>query len=415
MGDFGGRSSGAGGLQSWWERHGEASPRLVNMYGITETTVHVTYRQVGARDIGNGIGTALDGVQVYILDEWMQPVPVGVGGEIYVGGTGVARGYVGQPDWTAERFLPDPYGHRARTRLYRTGDRGRWLAQGQLEYLGRIDEQVKLRGYRIELGEIETALREHPNVRDALVVMREQTGRERQFVAYVIRVGGTTLVPGELRRHLQRKLPEHMVCAAYVEMQSFPLTTSGKVDRRALPTPAQRDSEADDSYEPPRTPLEQDLTQIWAGLLKVNPIGIHDNFFALGGDSILSIRVQAEAQKRGISFSIEQLFSCPSIESLAAAIENCHSGTKCGSTQTSPFSLVDPKDFSTLPRETDGCLSPNDASDRHVVSQRKSFKSASLSKYHEPLYSGPLGSARNGEGDPWAGNRPYRLCARHSI
>ena len=241
---FGGEALEMQSLKPWFERHGDQQPRLVNMYGITETTVHVTYRPLSAKDLDSGcvIGAPIPDLQLYILDARRQPVPIGVVGEIYVGGAGLARGYLNRPELTAERFIPNPFNPEPGARLYKSGDLARFLPGREIEYLGRADQQVKIRGHRIELGEIESALAQHPAVDECIALAREEGLGDKRLVAYVVPVrpsGPTTTapLPGEMRAFLQAKLPDYMVPSAFVMLQAIPLTPNGKVDRRALPAP----------------------------------------------------------------------------------------------------------------------------------------------------------------------------------
>lgn len=290
---FGGEALELASLRSWYERRDEGRPQLVNMYGITETCVHVTYRPLWANDsasaAGSLIGVPIEDLQVYVLDRLMRPVPPGIAGEIFVGGEGLARGYLNRPELTAQRFIPNPFSSQPGARLYKSGDLARRLADGDLEYIGRSDQQVKIRGFRIELGEIEAALRGHPLVREAVVVVRdEQSADDKRLVAYVAGADGNATTPGisELREYLKEKLPEYMVPAAIVLLESLPLTPNGKIDRRALPAPANLRPNLNRPYVAPRTQLEEMLAGMWRDILGVESIGIHDNFFELGGDSI---------------------------------------------------------------------------------------------------------------------------------
>src|ERR1043166_5653172 len=254
------------------------------MYGITETTVHVTYCPLRAADIdplkGIAIGRPLPDLQVYVLDSGtLQPMPIGVPGELYVGGCGLARGYLGRPGLTATRFIPDPFGEGGR--LYRTGDAGRWRADGHLEYLGRLDHQVKVRGHRIEPGEIELALRSHAGLRHAVLAVREDVPGDRRLVAYVVGAEGSPVDVIELRTHLRQWLPDYMIPSAFVVLDDLPLTENGKIDRKALPAPDERPDIT--GYVAPRTATEQALADIWSQVLRVSPVGIHDDFFALCG------------------------------------------------------------------------------------------------------------------------------------
>ncbi|HEV3050189.1 MAG TPA: amino acid adenylation domain-containing protein, partial [Longimicrobium sp.] len=283
---FGGEALEPASLREWVERRGVDAPRLVNMYGITETTVHVTWRPLGREEVfgesGSPIGRAIPDLRLYVLDPARRPVPIGVPGELYVGGAGVARGYLNRPELTAERFVDDPF---APGRLYRTGDRVRWLADGTLEYLGRLDEQVKIRGFRIELGEIEVRLAEHPEVREAVVVAREDVPGEKRLVGYVV---GAVEVDA-LRAHMRQSLPEYMVPGAFVVLDRLPLTANGKVDRKALPAPEL--ASAEDRYVAPRTQVEEVLAGIWAEVLRLERVGVEESFIDLGGHSLLATRV----------------------------------------------------------------------------------------------------------------------------
>jgi acyl carrier protein len=297
------------------------------MYGITETTVHVTYRTVTAEDAesapGSVIGEGIPDLRVHLLDRSLEPVPPGVPGEMYVGGGGVARGYLGRPDLTAERFVPDPFAGEARSgaRMYRSGDRARRRAGGGLEYLGRADQQVKVRGFRIEPGEVEAALLGHPGVREALVTAREDEPGARRLVAYVVAdaAAGAPTVEA-LRAHLAERLPEHMVPAAFVVLESFPLTPHGKTDRRALPAP--ETNSAGDTYVAPRTPTEERLAATWADVLRAARVGVHDSFFDLGGHSMLATQVVSRVRHAfGVELRVADLFDNPTVEALARRVE----------------------------------------------------------------------------------------------
>ncbi|MEW5929980.1 MAG: amino acid adenylation domain-containing protein [Gemmatimonadota bacterium] len=313
---FGGEALEPASLRDWVERRGAETPRLVNMYGITETTVHVTYRQLGREDVfggsGSPIGRAIPDLRLYVLDPARRPVPVGVAGELYVGGAGVARGYLNRPELTAERFVDDPF---APGRLYRTGDRVRWMADGTLEYLGRLDEQVKIRGFRIELGEIEAALRQAPGVRDCTVVVRDDETGDRRLVAYVVGEAEAEA----LRERLRQSLPEYMVPAAFVPLESIPLTPNGKLDRKALPAP-EGDAYARGSYEAPLGEVEAALAGIWAEVLGVERVGRWDHFFKLGGHSLLAIRLIERMRRAGLYTDVRALFTTPVLAELALEV-----------------------------------------------------------------------------------------------
>ncbi|WP_370644037.1 amino acid adenylation domain-containing protein [Myxococcus sp. RHSTA-1-4] len=351
---FGGEALEPATLVPWFKRHGDARPQLINMYGITETTVHVTYRPMTAAEASltqqSPIGLAIPDLQLYVLDARMEPVPIGVTGEIYVGGAGLARGYLGQPGLTAQRFVPHPFSRRPGARLYRTGDLARFTPDGQLEYLGRIDDQVKIRGFRIELGEIQVVLSLHPAVREALVLVREETPGNKSLVAYL--ATGSQPAPSvtELRQFLLARLPDYMVPSAFVMLEQFPLTANGKVDRKALPAPSLARSEPA-RYTAPRNDAEAALCAIWAEVLGVPRVGIHDNFFALGGDSILSIRVLTLAQRQGVRFTLQQLFQHQTVATLLeAAGASGAQPEREEFPRTEPFSLISEEDRAKLPQ-----------------------------------------------------------------
>jgi amino acid adenylation domain-containing protein len=349
---FGGEALETQSLRPWFERHGDARPQLVNMYGITETTVHVTYRPLSVADLNKSpasvIGKPIAGWEFYLLDRHLQPVPVGVTGEIYVGGEGVARGYGGQPVLTAQRFVPDPFSGREGARLYRTGDLGRFTGSGEIEYVGRADEQVKIRGFRIELGEIEAVLKSHAAIREALVLARADQRGEKHLVAYIVGVEKSELTTSELRRHLKEQLPEYMVPQAFVLMERMPLTSNGKVDRKALPAPDQLRLELSETFVAPSTPGEQILAEVWSEVLEIERVGVNDNFFAMGGDSIRSIRVMALAKERGLVFSLQQLFQHQTVAELAGAATVLESSMDTA-VRHQPFSLLTESDRLKLP------------------------------------------------------------------
>ncbi|WP_327243874.1 non-ribosomal peptide synthetase [Streptomyces sp. NBC_01320] len=311
-------------LAPWVERLGLDRPQLLNMYGITETTVHSTYHRIAEDDLtagGNPVGRPLADLRIHLLDRHGQTVPVGVTGEIHVGGPGVARGYLGRPGLTAERFLPDPFGPPG-ARFYRSGDLARRNPDGTLDFLGRIDDQVKIRGYRIELGEIQAALADRPAVRDAAVVVREDRPGDRRLVAYVVMAPDASADGGELRAALADRLPPYMVPAAFVVLDALPLTANGKLDRRALPAPEQQSLHTGGDYVHPRSQAEEAVTDIWAQILHTERIGVHDNFFELGGNSLLALRLVAAVQEQfDIDLPVRKVFDMPSVAQLAAEVE----------------------------------------------------------------------------------------------
>ncbi|MCF5710658.1 amino acid adenylation domain-containing protein, partial [Pseudomonas syringae] len=293
--------------------------RLCNLYGPSETT---TYSSWVAMDRENGfaahIGKPVANTQFYLLDDQGQPVPLGVPGEIYIGGAGVARGYLNRDDLTAERFVNDPFSTAANARMYRTGDLGRWLADGNIEYLGRNDDQVKIRGFRIELGEIEAKLAQHPAVQEAVVMAREDVPGDKRLVAYFTSDQANVEIE-TLRSHLQGQLPDYMIPAAYVHLEKLPLTPNGKLDRKALPAPDQH-AVISRGYEAPRGEVEIALAHIWADILQVEQVGRHDHFFELGGHSLLAVKLIEKMRQQGLSADVRVLFSQPTLMALAAAV-----------------------------------------------------------------------------------------------
>ncbi|MBN8227307.1 non-ribosomal peptide synthase/polyketide synthase [Corallococcus macrosporus] len=300
--------------------------RLLNTYGPTEATVIATLGEVVADGNVPSIGKPLANVCVYVLDPHGQPVPVGVRGELHIGGVGVARGYAGRPGLTAERFVPDDFSGEEGARLYRTGDVVRWRADGQLDFVGRIDAQVKVRGFRIELGEVESALRAAPSVKDAVVLAREDAPGDRRLVAYVV---GEALDVSALRAHLKQHLPEYMVPAAFVSLETLPLTSNGKVDRKALPAPDASLLRASHAYEAPVTPLEEKLAALWSEVLRVPTVGRTDNFFELGGHSLLATQLVARVRSAlDVELPLRALFEAPTIASLAEKLQRASTGTR---------------------------------------------------------------------------------------
>ncbi|MEM9493321.1 MAG: condensation domain-containing protein, partial [Myxococcota bacterium] len=295
--------------------------RMVCGYGPTENTLFTScYVAEEPNHVGSRvpIGRPIDNTQVYVLDRHLQPVPLGVTGELYAAGDGVARGYIGRPSLTAERFVPDPFASRAGARMYRTGDLVRWRPDGVLDFLGRSDNQVKIRGFRIELGEIEARLTDLPAVASGAVIIRGDTPDSRRILAYAVLADGHKVTGTELRARLHDRLPAFMVPSAVVVMDSFPLTPNGKLDRRALPDPDSTDLVDPRHYVAPRTEIEERLTALWTELLPVERIGIHDDFFALGGHSLLATRLVSRLRQAfNTEVPLRALFEHPNIGQLA--------------------------------------------------------------------------------------------------
>ena len=322
---FGGEALEVQTLRPWFARHGDDIPRLVNMYGITETTVHVTYHPLTAADLelpsSSVIGRPLECLQVYLLDERGQLVPIGVPGEICVGGTGLARGYLNRAELTSERFVPNPFATVPGARLYRSGDRARYLETGDIEYLGRIDQQVKVRGFRIELGEIEAVLASHPGLHEAVVVVKKDKSGAERLVAYMVGEGEEA-VGKVLRGYLRERLPEFMMPQAFVSLSSLPLTPNGKVDRRALQGLEVEFESSGDQSVMARTPVEEILSGIWAEVLECETVSVYDSFLELGGHSLLATQVISRIRDVfGQELTLRTLFENPTVASLARTIE----------------------------------------------------------------------------------------------
>jgi hypothetical protein len=301
---------------------------MINHYGPTETTVGVTTHKVETTDRTNShspsvpIGRPLPNSQIYILDSHNNPVPIGVAGEVYIGGRGLARGYAGAPELTAEKFVPHPYSDIPGARLYKTGDRTRFQPDGTIEFLGRIDHQVKIRGFRIEIGEVESLLGRHPAVEEAVVIVREDVPGDKRLVAYVVARNESNPTFSELRSFLKEKLPDYMIPTALVFLDLLPLTANGKVDRRVLPRPDLEHFRPETKFVAPHTPVEKVLAKIWNELLGLERVGVHDNFFELGGHSLLATQVMSRARE---SFEMElplpRFFETPTIAGLTELIE----------------------------------------------------------------------------------------------
>jgi amino acid adenylation domain-containing protein len=299
--------------------------KLVNNYGPTECTVVTTSGMVpadGSSDQLPSIGSPIEGLQVYILDEQQNLISDGAVGELYVGGAALARGYRNRPDLTAQKFVSSPFNRNGSgERLYRTGDAARWLPDGQIAFLGRMDEQVKIRGYRVEPNEIATALDLYPAVQRSVVIAREDESGDKQLVAYMMLSAGLQVTASVLREHLRQRLPEYMIPSAFVPVESIPITANGKVDREALPRP-EGQSLRDEAYVAPRTPVEEELIAILAPLLKLQKVGVNDNFFLLGGHSLLGTQLIARVSETfGVEMTLLKLFDHPTVAEMAIEIE----------------------------------------------------------------------------------------------
>jgi acyl-coenzyme A synthetase/AMP-(fatty) acid ligase/acyl carrier protein len=314
---FGAEAVGTEGVRAML-REGKPG-RVLHEYGPTEATVWCTLEEVGEVEEGAAtvpIGRPIPNARAYVLDPAGEPLPVGVPGELCIGGDGVVRGYLGRPGLTAERFVPDPFAAEPGGRMYRTGDRARWKADGKLEFMGRLDDQVKIRGFRIEPGEVEAAMAAYPGVSEARVMMREDQPGDKRLVAYVVGEVGMDA----LREHLRTSLPEYMVPQAFVPVDRIPLTPNGKLDRRALPAPGS-DAYAAREYEAPADETEQALAEIWAEVLRVDRVGRRDNFFELGGHSLLAMRVLSRVREvLEVKVAVRELFTWPVLKDFAQQV-----------------------------------------------------------------------------------------------
>jgi amino acid adenylation domain-containing protein len=309
-----------------WHQLTNDSVRLVNTYGPTEATVVATMcdlpKPLESRSLNLvSIGRPLRNTTAFVLDKFQQPVPIGVAGELYIGGPGVARGYINRAELTAEKFIRDPFSPEPEGKLYRTGDLVRYLADGNIEFLGRVDNQIKIRGFRVELEEIEEALRGHAAVNECVVVLHEDTDGDKSLLAYVVPHGNIRPTSNELRKFLKAKLPSYMVPTMFESLDAFPLMPNGKLDRRALPEPQPARPDLDESFVAPSTPLEGLLADAWKNVLKLTQVGVHDNFFELGGHSLLAARVVANLRRTlDVELNMVDIFRTPTISGLAAML-----------------------------------------------------------------------------------------------
>ncbi|MBC1238392.1 condensation domain-containing protein [Nostoc sp. 2RC] len=307
------------------KQHRELLPQvsLFNEYGPTEATVWSSVYNCQNHDLNSSvpIGRPIANTQIYLLDSHLQPVPIGVSGEIYIGGFGVAKSYLNRPELTAQKFIPNPFSDEPKARLYKTGDLGRYLPDGNIEFLGRLDQQVKIRGYRIELPEIETVLNQHSAVQEAIVVAQEDIDAHRRLVAYIVPEKEQVPTVDILHSFLKNYLPEYMLPSVFVMLKTLPRTPNGKVDRQALPIPDQERPNLEAVFVPPSTAIEVALAEIWSQVLSIEKVGIHDNFLKLGGDSLRSIQVLSRANDRGLNFSLQEFIQHPTIHQLSQVIK----------------------------------------------------------------------------------------------
>jgi len=295
---------------------------LWNLYGPTETTVWSSIARVYQGDVVPVIGGAINNTQLYVLDQNFCLAPIGVPGELYIGGLGLAHGYLNRPDLTAEKFIPHPFSHTSGARLYRTGDVARVLPDGNVEFVGRLDHQVKLRGFRIELGEVESVLNEHPSIRESVVILGEDIAGDKRLIAYLVAEPSVELASSELRHVLREKLPDFMIPSVFVNLDKMPLTPNGKVDRQALPAPEGKLLKQGTNYVIPRTPLEKSLADIWSEILGLERVGVEDNFFDLGGHSLTATRVISQIRERlYMEIPLRELFNFPTVAGLARRIK----------------------------------------------------------------------------------------------
>ncbi|MEU4114225.1 amino acid adenylation domain-containing protein [Kitasatospora sp. NPDC028055] len=363
---FGGEALDPAMLRGWAGGYGTARPRLVNMYGITETTVHVTVRPIGIADLTGStspIGRPIGDLRVHVLDERMAEVPPGTEGEMYIGGPGVARGYLNRPELTDERFVQDPFGAPGE-RLYRSGDLAVRLPDGELEYRGRADQQIKLHGFRIELGEIERALLDQPGVRSAACVLREDTPGVPRLVGYLVPAPGRPLDAESVRSALAQRLPAHMLPAAFVQLPALPLTANGKLDKTQLPAPGTEAAAAPGTQAAPaartapRTETERRLAEVWHTVLRGDEPDVHANFFAVGGDSIIAIRLGVAARAAGLPVTIESIFRNPTVAELARHCELTAAAEQ-------PAGPAEPAPLSTTLADLDPDSLPEDVTDAY--------------------------------------------------
>ncbi len=353
-------------LEAWFRRV-DSSVRIFNTYGPTETTIVATINDLdclatnGVTIKNVPIGKPIHNLQVYILDDYLNPMPVEVPGELYIGGAGLGRGYLNQPGLTAEKFIPNPFSSTPGERLYKTGDLARYLPDGNIEFLGRIDQQLKIRGFRVEPGEIEATLRQHPAVQEAVVSAHQFQPGDKRLIAYVVAGQGHSVSVGELVRHLKEKLPDYMLPSTLIPLDNLPLTPNGKINRLALPAPAPTRPNLETEFTPPATRAEKMLAKIWAEVLQLAQVGIHDNFFELGGHSLLAARVIARIHSDyQVELPLRLIFEKPAIAELSKILEdNLNTQTRADPPKLIPVS----RNAYRMQKTTSGALLPTDFDD----------------------------------------------------
>jgi thioester reductase-like protein len=345
-----------------WQKYVGIHPQLINTYGPTETTIVATFCNLSSTETYEqevSIGHSISNVQVYILDQYLQPLPMGVLGEIHIGGAGLARGYLNRPDLTNEKFIPNPF--LTGTRLYKTGDLAYYRLDGAIEFIGRIDTQVKVRGFRIELGEIEAVLAKYQDVQHTVAIAKQDS-----LIAYVV-AHSRIPTPNQLRDFLKQQLPYYMVPNTFVFLTSLPLTPNGKIDRKALPDPETTKTEQGNSFKSPRTPLEKELVDIWSEILKIQQISINDNFFNLGGHSLLIVQMFARIRSAyQVDLPLQDLFEAPTVETLAAKLEIIQQTRSSTAISTNPTNPTNPTN-STLDLKAEAVLDPTITAEGRLI------------------------------------------------
>jgi acyl carrier protein len=377
---FGGEKLDLRSVRGWGRSRGENKGRIVNMYGITETTVHVTQKVVREDEIEDEkeslIGRGIEDMSVYLLDSEKEPVVEGVIGEMYVGGGGVTRGYLGRAELTAERFLPDPFSNKPGSRMYKSGDLGREIRGGEIEYIGRGDGQVKIRGYRIEVEEIEWRIKEVNGVKEAAVIVKEDEGGEKRLVGYAVMREGEEVSEEEIRRYVKEKLPEYMVPVAIMKLGGLPMTENGKLDRGRLPDVVRKVADKAAGYEEPRTAIERELAAIWSDILGVEQVGAYDNFFDLGGHSLLVMQTVARVREAfSINLPLASIFESPTLANLANIIEELRGDT----------ARIKPQPAEMIPRRSKSTVEQIEELSRLSEEEAQTLVESESHQFQQPL------------------------------